>query len=527
MQTKKIFSKNSFFLLVLFFFAFLVRVYGLTSYFSFWSDEEHTALMARAILERGKPVLANGYQTGPIYQQFLYWLTAGSMKVFGVNELAVRLPAVVFGSLTVLAVYLLGKEIFNKRVGLLAAFLIAFLKIEILWSRQARPYQMLQFFFILGAYFIYRYVSGLRVVCGVKKKENWLIVGFLLCAVCASFSHGLGLVLFLDGILFLTLSNFKKTWKVVVLLLLSIFLTFIYFSRREIRPNLFVLGKINNLFYYRILMTKNYLILGILGGLGGIGTVLKGGFKKILLFLIFLGTQIFIVSLLLRQPFIRYFYITLPFIVLLSCYFVYELTGCLPALLHKALQAGGFRVAIRNKEKKKFGNLRILAFVICSFFLLGCLYVKDKLVLWPQKVYSLNEDMQEIPEVDWKKIYKFVGEKLKENQEAVLVTNWNDLPIWYLGEGKLNYIVRIKNYDKEKDPVSEALIIDSLAGFKEIIEKNKRGYFILDSWDDQVPEGVREYCHRNLKREWEIDRLYSVQPRYWTVWIYSWGTETI
>jgi len=147
-----------------------------------------------------------------------------------------------------------------------------------------------------------------------------------------------------------------------------------------------------------------------------------------------------------------------------------------------------------------------------------------KFTLFPKKIYSLNEDMQEIPEVDWKKIYGFVGEKLKENPWAVLVANWNDLPIWYLGEGRLNYLIRAPWGEKiERDSVSSALLVYSLEEFREVVKKNKMGIFVIDSWDDRIPQGIREYAKDNLKKELEIDRLYPAQPRLWPVEVYSWG----
>ena len=130
--------------------------------------------------------------------------------------------------------------------------------------------------------------------------------------------------------------------------------------------------------------------------------------------------------------------------------------------------------------------------------------------------------MQEIPEIDWKKVYWFVGEKLKQNPGSVLVTNWSDLPVWYLGEGKPDFLVR-KNVGVEKDIFSKAMILSDLNNFHELVKNKKKGLIIIDSWDNAIPEGVTEYCHNNLKREFELDRLYPVQPRYWTVWVYSWG----
>ena len=68
-------------------------------------------------------------------------------------------------------------------------------------------------------------------------------------------------------------------------------------------------------------------------------------------------------------------------------------------------------------------------------------------------------------------------------------------------------------------------IINSLDKFMNLLKTHKKGFFVLDSWDNIVPDDIREYCHKNLKRELEVDRLYPVQPRYWTVWVYSWGLK--
>ena len=502
---------------------FFYRLYGLGNNYSFWTDEGHAAVFARAILEQGKPVLANGYHTGA-YQWLLYWLGAISARIFGLSEFAIRFPSVIFGVLTIWAVYLLGRELFANSftseeskptfevlpprfflAPLLAAFLIAFLKIEILWSRQARPYQALQFFYLLGAYFSYK-------IAGSKKLEIKNVLGFLASGILASLTHGLGLVVFFDGLLYLGLTRFKHN-KRLLFLIASLFILFSKLAfALPIKNIFFSLGSVNNMFYYRVFLTHNYLPLTVLAGLGGLFLLIKiirhsefssesilkrvQDDKKLLLFVIFLGVQGFIVSFLLGQPFVRYFYIVFPFIILLASYGL-----------------------IKAAEIVKRGS-SILLIVATSLLIFG---MRDKFAFLPQKTYSLNEDMQEVPEVDWKKIYKLVGEKLEENPGAVLITNWNDLPIWHLGEGRLDYLARKDS--REIDPVSGARHVNTLEKFQEIVKSKKSGIVILDSWDNAVPEGIREYCHENLKREFEIDRLYPVQPRYWTVWVYSWGLK--
>ena len=146
----KVFKFNRYFVSIFFLsvIGFFLRYKGLPGNYSFWTDEDHVALFARAILERGGPVLQNGYSTSA-FQSLWYWITAFSMKIFGVNEFAARFPSVFFGVLTIIAIFFLGKKLFNEKVGIISSAFITFLTIEILWSRQARPYQGVQFLYIM------------------------------------------------------------------------------------------------------------------------------------------------------------------------------------------------------------------------------------------------------------------------------------------------------------------------------------------------------------------------------------------
>jgi len=60
-----------------------------------------------------------------IYNQcaIWYWFTDLFNHIFGVNVLGARFFAVLLGSLSIILVYLLGKKIFNEKIGILAAFI--------------------------------------------------------------------------------------------------------------------------------------------------------------------------------------------------------------------------------------------------------------------------------------------------------------------------------------------------------------------------------------------------------------------
>jgi len=50
------------------------------------------------------------------------WLMAGSMKLFGINEISVRLPSLLLSVFGVFLIYALGTRLFDRRTGLLGAF---------------------------------------------------------------------------------------------------------------------------------------------------------------------------------------------------------------------------------------------------------------------------------------------------------------------------------------------------------------------------------------------------------------------
>lgn len=56
----------------------------------------------------------------PLY----YWLANICTYILGFNEWAIRLPAAIFGVLTVIMTFLLGKEFYNKKVGFLSAIIV-------------------------------------------------------------------------------------------------------------------------------------------------------------------------------------------------------------------------------------------------------------------------------------------------------------------------------------------------------------------------------------------------------------------
>src|SRR3989344_1013249 len=63
-------------------------------------------------------------------------------RVFGYSEIAVRVPSVIFGILTVYITYLIGRKLVSIHLGLISALLLAINPLHIYYSQEARMYAL-------------------------------------------------------------------------------------------------------------------------------------------------------------------------------------------------------------------------------------------------------------------------------------------------------------------------------------------------------------------------------------------------
>lgn len=75
-------------------------------------------------------------------------------KIFGYSEIAVRIPSVIFGVLTIWVVYLIGKKISSKEVGIIGAILICLNPLHIYYSQEARMYALATLAVCINIYFV-------------------------------------------------------------------------------------------------------------------------------------------------------------------------------------------------------------------------------------------------------------------------------------------------------------------------------------------------------------------------------------
>ena len=206
------------FLAVIFLVALTCRIYKLGIHpIGFFCDEVATGYNAYKIITTGRdeygqqlPILFRSF--GNYRPGLPMYLTAPLVGLFGLNEFSTRLPAAVIGALTVLAVFKLGKTLFNSAlIGLLSALFLAISPWHIQFSRYAEGHICLVFFLCLSLWLFFLSLQ----------KTKLLPISFFFFAI-SFYTYFPAYFLIPLMMLTITIIYFKRLWAIKKMFLLSI-----------------------------------------------------------------------------------------------------------------------------------------------------------------------------------------------------------------------------------------------------------------------------------------------------------------
>jgi len=159
-------------------------------------DEVSLGWNAYSILETGRDEY--GYHLPILLRAYDDWRPSGYvyliipfLKIFGLNVLAVRLPAVILGTVTVLLTYFLTRELLinskssyfsahSKLIALIASFFLAISPWHIYISRLGHEVNLSHFFAVLGIYLFLKYQNV---------KNKFFLFGSSLCLALSFYSY--------------------------------------------------------------------------------------------------------------------------------------------------------------------------------------------------------------------------------------------------------------------------------------------------------------------------------------------------
>lgn len=142
----------------------LLRIYTSSDFFLHSWDERYHALVAKNLMNHplkptlyDNPILPYDYRNWVgnhvwVHKQPLpLWIMSASMWLFGINEIALRLPSIILTTIGIWLSFIIGRYFFNKKIGYLTAFLFSIngLIIELTAGRIATDHIDIFFLFFI------------------------------------------------------------------------------------------------------------------------------------------------------------------------------------------------------------------------------------------------------------------------------------------------------------------------------------------------------------------------------------------
>ena len=137
-------------------------------------------------------------------------LLSVAFAMFGIYDTVARSIPVIFGTLSIFVTYLLAKELFDRKVGLVSSAVLALLPFHIVFSRQVLLDVPLSFFVILFLYFMTKYKITERNIY-----SYWTGVSCGLCLI----SKEIGIIMFPIYVAYSFITHTLKLRKFVVFII--------------------------------------------------------------------------------------------------------------------------------------------------------------------------------------------------------------------------------------------------------------------------------------------------------------------
>jgi dolichyl-phosphate-mannose--protein O-mannosyl transferase len=155
-------------------FALSFRLWRLDTPKGYIFDEIYYAKNAYSLISSGVELDQQGGSEFVVHPPFGKWLISIGIRLFGNNEFGWRSSSALFGSASVLLIYLIAKRLFKSEfLALSAALLMAVDGLSLVMSRVALLDIFLMFFILLTFYFLLKenyWLSGMAIGLGLSTK---------------------------------------------------------------------------------------------------------------------------------------------------------------------------------------------------------------------------------------------------------------------------------------------------------------------------------------------------------------------
>lgn len=467
--------------------------------YSFWADEAYISGIAAQLAVNKVTFLQALSFPGITYQRLHMLVVALFFKVFGVSELAARLPSILGLIFGIVVIFLLAKRLSNVYGGIISAFLYAFSNLNLAYTFQAKPYITIEGITLLIIY----------LLIGKQKLRHLFVIA--LCTI-ATLLHSIGIFLWvLYSVYFLMdikklkaiKSNGLKLSGIIVLIIGFLAILPVVYS--FIRNGSFF--QYNHLYQSIKLFTYKYPLILIGSAIGYLWLFRK--YKNVSLSIAAYGVVVFCMA-----SFEIYIF---------NIRYVLALFGIL------FLYFGVFWAKVGERYdsnfKFKIYNFKVTGKAIIPLAVIILLYATGyKIVRWPQAYYSPNIDKYgDIQIANYKDFYGKLKARFPEYKKLYVINDTFDVEYWYFGRYSNAYFMKGTTKPTPHSVVKKALIFGSLEDFKKQIKVHPQGILIMEDWQSFLPDDIKEYAKKNLRLEYRVESLNEAPDDPWPLALYSWG----
>jgi len=510
-----------------------VRFHGLSDLGLAFEEPIHI-YAAKGIIENGKPLLPSGLQ----YRRALLFsdTVALSFKLFGETKFAARLPSVIFNLFSIILMYFAGSYFFDRKTGLIAAFLMTIAPFEIVWARTCRMYSMYQFFYLCSVFSFYKGFEGkiakepysgfakksmdassTSILSGLDIDWKWLLfsgVLFLIAVRLQRLAFGLGLSITLYVLAMMCIVLWQKGIRqccktkyflfllgIAIAGVIAVLATDAFVklkSAMAFAPQWTKGQTVNTFRYYKFLISKPLFavtIFFLLGVIQLLGRFSKPGFYLILIILVPLSFHSFFAKV---QQF-RYIYDIFPFILLISGYgigkfFQTELQSFYSFLKERNTANGIIRAA---------GPVAVFL-VLCAILFPTMIAAKNISTIQPKEFGGGYH-------VRWEEGCRYLRKHI--NSGDVLIAS---IPLaaefegcgfiaYNLDNSEIDQFKKVRRHRFYMHPFSDTEAIVDFEEFKTVLSENPKGWLILDDQrfrgSSAIPTQISKFITTYLTKE--------------------------
>ncbi|MDP6641605.1 MAG: glycosyltransferase family 39 protein [Nitrososphaerales archaeon] len=165
---------------------------------SYWMDELGSMALCDPQMKLSKVISLTMHDTHPLVYNVMLWLW---LKFAGYTEVGGRSMSALLGTIGLVPIYYLGKELFNKKIGVYATLISGLNAFLIQFSQETRSYALLFLLTSISYLFFFRVIKNERNI--------HILVIYIASSIVMCYTHYYGIIVMLTQLINLIIYLYK------------------------------------------------------------------------------------------------------------------------------------------------------------------------------------------------------------------------------------------------------------------------------------------------------------------------------